>query len=244
MLMRFRLPLSGSVEWDGGDIKQASIESFKRQVGIVFQKTMIFQGTVRDNITFGANDGKGGPMGDDDSAVEKAAEMAEVADVIRLLPNRYDTIIGSGLSGTINLSGGQLQRICLARALYRKPSVLLLDECTSALDPQSEAAIIETLVRLRDTEGLTIVSVTHHPSTAVEADQIVVLAEGTVAETGTYSDLVARPDGIFRGLVDTSEGGSQEAAEENQKEIEVPKRRISLFAASAPVTMAQSMRGF
>jgi len=198
LLMRFRLPLAGCITWDGGNISSASLESFKSQVSVMFQQTMILQATVRENITFGYS-----IVADDvDAAVKRAAEMAEIDDTIRALPDGFDTEIGAGTVG--GLSGGQLQRICLARSLFRRPSVLLLDEATSALDPVSEAAIIATLVRLRDTEGLTIVSVSHHPSTAVQADQIVVLDDGVIAENGTYEELTQRPTSIFRRLVESN----------------------------------------
>ncbi|KAL7492628.1 hypothetical protein ACHAWT_001666 [Skeletonema menzelii] len=151
--------------------------------------------TIRENITFGLPEVPG--------AVEKAARDAEIADVIERLPDKYETIVGGdSLAG---LSGGQQQRICMARALYKKPSVLLLDEATSALDAETEASIIETLVNLRDNEGLTLVSVSHHPSTAVKADKIVVMrAGGTVAEEGVYDDLVSRENGIFKRMVEAA----------------------------------------
>lgn len=195
LLMRFRKPAEGTIYCDGTDIFKTSIGSFRENVSVMFQNTMIFQATVRDNILFGLDEKPG--------SVEQAAKDAEIHDAIVLLPNGYDTVIGGDSLG--NMSGGQLQRLCLARALYREPAVLLLDEATSALDKLSEDAIIETLVRLRDEKGLTLISVTHHPSTAVEANQIVVLDHGTVAEAGTYDELVSMDEGIFKRLADAGE---------------------------------------
>jgi len=195
ILYRFRKPNDGSVEWDGTNLFGVPLESFREQVAVMFQKTMIYEGTVRDNILFGMKERPGG--------VEEAAEMAEIADTIRALPDGYDTVIGGGSPG--GLSGGQMQRICLARALYRQPSVLLLDEATSSLDAVAADAIIETLVRLRDEKGYTIVSVSHHPSTAIKANQIVVLKKGVIAEEGTYNELMALENGNFRQLVEISE---------------------------------------
>ena len=194
LLMRFREPNEGLIAWDGKNIYDASLTSFREHVGVMFQKTMIYQATVRDNITFGL------PANEED--VVRAAREAEIHDaIVSQLPNGYDSVIGGDAIGT--MSGGQLQRICLARALYRRPSVLLLDEATSALDAVSEHAIIDTLVKLRDEQGLTLVSVSHHPSTAVEANQIVVLAGGEVSERGTYNELTAIEGGVFKRLAET-----------------------------------------
>ncbi|KAL3909790.1 MAG: hypothetical protein SGILL_007945, partial [Bacillariaceae sp.] len=209
LLMRFRQPTAGNIDWDGIDINRTTLESFRNQVAVMFQKTMIIQGTIRENIVFGGADDAENEKDDLSRRIEAAAEMAEIASAIHGLPRGFDTVVGGG-SGSVAMGGGQLQRICLARALLRKPSVLFLDEATSALDTVSEAAIIETLVRLRDTEGLTIVSVSHHPSTAVKADEIVVLERGSIAENGKYDELVALDNGIFRKLVESSGKGTQQ----------------------------------
>jgi ABC-type protease/lipase transport system fused ATPase/permease subunit len=201
LLMRFRQPRAGSIEWDGVDINTCSFEGFRKHVGNMFQTTMILQGTIRENITFGAEVIAG--------AVETAAKMAEIADFINSPPAGFDTYIGGGAAAaseteerglSTELSGEQMQRICLAGALYRNPSVLLLDEATSALDTVSEAAIIQTILKLRDT-GITVISVSHHPSTAVEADEIFVLDQGVIAERGSYSELSIIEGGIFQHLV-------------------------------------------
>jgi len=192
LLIRNLQPNEGFIMWDGTEIFGASLRSYRKQVSVMFQKTMILEGTIRENILFGSPD-------NNDGAVFEAATMAEIADIISMLPDGYDTVLGGDSS--INMSGGQLQRICLARVLYRKPSVLLLDEATSALDPETAASIVKTIVRLRDSEKLTIVSISHSTFTSRDADQIVVLDHGTIAEHGTYHELIQIDDGIFSGMV-------------------------------------------
>jgi len=196
LLMRFYKPTEGTIEWNGNNIYKTTLASFRKQVGVMFQRTMIYQASIRDNISFGLEEKVPGE-------VEKAAQDAEIADVINRLPDGYDTVIGG--DALVGLSGGQLQRICMARALYRKPSVLLLDEATSALDKETSRSIIGTLVNIRDKEGLTLVSVSHQTDTAMEANKIIVLAEGVVAEEGTYDELVSRDGGIFRRIVNAGE---------------------------------------
>lgn len=196
LLMRFREPYEGSIKWEGQSIYDTTLGSFRKQLAVMFQKTMIYQATVRDNILFG--------MPEEPGLVEKAARDAEIADVIERLPNGYDTIIGG--DSIAGMSGGQLQRICLARALYKKPSVLLLDEATSALDAETERSIIQTLEKLRDDEGLTLVAVSHRPATALNADKIVVLKRGgTIVEEGTYDELVAIKGGRFNRMVEAGD---------------------------------------
>ncbi|KAL7493727.1 LOW QUALITY PROTEIN: hypothetical protein ACHAWT_002627 [Skeletonema menzelii] len=194
LLMLFQKPSEGTVEWDGTDIYNATLDSFRENVSVMFQQTMIYQATIRDNILFGQPEVPG--------AVEKAAKDAEIAEVIERLPDGYDTVIGGdALAG---MSGGQLQRVCMARALYKKPSVLLLDEATSALDAETEHSIIETLTaRRRRIDPDQCVS--HHPSTAVKADKIVVLENGVIAEEGKYDELVSREGSIFKRMVDAGE---------------------------------------
>ena len=200
LMMQFRRATEGKLLFDGVDVLcTGAIRDFKKQIGVVFQETMIINGTVAENISYGLPDVT-------DSDVIAAAKKAEVDEVIMtLLPNGYDTLIGQA-DGAVGMSGGQLQRVCLARALCRKPRLLMLDEATSALDPKTEASVIETLEKLTvaapaDGDRCTIISVSHHPSTAANASHILVLEQGKLAETGTYTELVDKR-GLFRKLVD------------------------------------------
>ena len=184
---------SGSIEVDGVVMQGGLLESFKDQVGVVFQSSTILYGlSICENITFGQSVNM--------AKVEQAAKAAQIHDTIQALANGYATELHS--SGGISLSGGQLQRVCLARALYREPSLLLLDEATSALDPVTESEIIETLLELhRNSKQLTIVSVSHHPSTAKAADMVVVMDQGRIVEQGGYDELLSRSSGFFFDLV-------------------------------------------
>jgi ATP-binding cassette subfamily B protein len=179
LLMRFYDPTSGSVTVDGHDLRDATQQSLRSQIGIVFQESVLFNATIRENIRMGRPDAS-------DADVEKAARAAEIHDVILAQPLGYDTVVGErgGL-----LSGGQRQRIAIARAIVRDPAVLVLDEATSALDLATEAAINATLARVA--EGRTTVSVTHRLASAKTADRIFVLEQGALSESGTHDELLA-----------------------------------------------------
>jgi ATP-binding cassette subfamily B protein len=179
LLMRFHDPSAGSVTFDGQDVRAASQESLRAQMGAVFQESVLFNDTIRENIRMGRPDAS-------DEEVEHAARAAEIHDVIVGQPEGYDTVVGErgGL-----LSGGQRQRIAIARAIVRDPVVLLLDEATSALDPATEAAINATLARVA--KGRTTISVTHRLSAAAGADRIFVLEKGALVESGSHQELLA-----------------------------------------------------
>ena len=179
LLLRFYDPSGGSVCIDGVDVRDATQHSLRSQMGVVFQESVLFDGTVRENIRFGAH-------GASDDQVEAAAKAAEIHDVLLALPNGYDTVVGErgGL-----LSGGQRQRVAIARALVRDPAILVLDEATSALDPGTEAAVNETLARAG--AGRTTVAVTHRLASVTGCDRIFVLDRGVLAESGSHAELLA-----------------------------------------------------
>jgi len=181
LLMRFWDPSSGRILFDGIDLRDATIESLRRQIGMVFQDTFIFDTTVMENIRIGKADAT-------DLEVIAAAKAARVHDDIsdpNKFPAGYETVLGEGGG---RLSGGQRQRIGIARAILRNPPILLFDEASSALDAKTEADVLET-VREISKSGTTI-SVTHRLSWASTADLILVIENGRLAEQGSHGDLI------------------------------------------------------
>lgn len=201
-LMQFQDADGGCIRLDGHDIFNFSKKSFMDQTAVVFQDGGILNGSIYDNIRYGN-------IGATNADCEEAARLAE-CHFIKDLKDGFETIVGQ--HATCNLSGGQAQRICLARALCRRPSLLLLDEATSALDPETEASIVATLERLSSKMNMTIISVTHRLSTALNADLILVLNQGRVAEQGRYDNLV-RQGGLFYEMVHKTESSKEEEAQ-------------------------------
>uniref|UniRef100_K3WWK3 ABC transporter domain-containing protein n=1 Tax=Globisporangium ultimum (strain ATCC 200006 / CBS 805.95 / DAOM BR144) TaxID=431595 RepID=K3WWK3_GLOUD len=209
-LMQFQEADGGCIRLDGHDIFNFSKKSFMDQTAVVFQDGGILNGTIYDNLRYGNTEAS-------NADCEEAARLAE-CHFIKDLKDGFETIVGQ--HATCNLSGGQAQRICLARALCRKPSLLLLDEATSALDPETEASIVATLERLSGKMNMTIISVTHRLSTALNSDLILVLNKGRVAEQGRYDDLV-RKGGLFYEMVHKT--GKED--EEEQKKPAGPRHQ-------------------
>ncbi|MFT4628336.1 MAG: ATP-binding cassette subfamily B protein [Myxococcota bacterium] len=179
LLLRYFRPVSGTVSVDGQDVQDVALADLRRAMGLVSQSVYLFPGSVRDNVAYGMPDA-------DDTAVRAALTAAEADGFVDALPNGWDTMIGERGQ---KLSGGQCQRLSLARALLTDPPILLLDEATSAVDTETERAIQRSLARV-STDRTTIV-VAHRLSTVVDADRIVVLEAGQVVESGTHDDLLA-----------------------------------------------------
>jgi subfamily B ATP-binding cassette protein MsbA len=180
LLPRFHDPSSGSVLWDGIDLRDASVASLRRQLALVTQETVLFNDTVRYNLTYGRPDAT-------EEQIHAAARTALAHDFILELPHGYDTIIGER---GIFLSGGQRQRLAIARAVLIDAPVLVLDEATSALDAESEQLVqraIANLIRDRTT-----IVIAHRLSTVRRADLIVVMERGQIIEQGTHAELLAR----------------------------------------------------
>jgi ATP-binding cassette subfamily B protein len=193
LLMRFHDPTTGSILIDGRDLRTITQSSLRAQFGVVFQDSILFHTSIRENIRMG-NPTASTPQ------VEAAARAAEIHDFIISLPRGYDTIVGERGS---QLSGGQRQRIAIARALVREPSILILDEATSALDLATEASVLKTLRNI--SQGRTVVQVTHRLASLVDADRIVLLHNGQVIEDGVHDDLL-RDGGHYAHLVRQSSG--------------------------------------
>jgi ATP-binding cassette subfamily B protein len=180
LLLRFYDVTGGAVEIDGQDVRGVTQESLRAAIGVVPQDTVLFNDTIFYNIAYGR---EGASRAD----VIAAAKAARIHDFIMTLPEGYDTMVGER---GLKLSGGEKQRVAIARTILKDPPVLILDEATSALDTQTEREIQAELRRLG--ENRTVLMIAHRLSTVVEADEIVVLEEGRVAERGTHAELLAR----------------------------------------------------
>ncbi|BDI33053.1 ABC transporter ATP-binding protein [Capsulimonas corticalis] len=194
LIPRFYDPDAGSVTVDGHDLRAVTVQSLRKHIAIVPQETMLFGGTIRDNIAYGNPDAT-------DEMVEQAARAANAHDFIsnpNVLPDGYNTIVGERGK---QLSGGQRQRVAIARALIKNPRILILDEATSALDNQSETLVQQALDELM--QGRTTLVIAHRLSTVVNADRILVMQNGRIAESGTHAELLRIPDGIYAQLYET-----------------------------------------
>ncbi|KAM0748317.1 P-loop containing nucleoside triphosphate hydrolase protein [Meredithblackwellia eburnea MCA 4105] len=193
LVERFYDPLAGTVEVDGQDVSELDVQSYRQSVALVSQEPTLYAGTVKWNITLGAN------MPADQitqEQIEKACKDANIHDFIMSLPDQYETQVGG--KGA-QLSGGQKQRIAIARALIRNPKILLLDEATSALDSESEKVVQKALDQAA--KGRSTIAVAHRLSTIQGADCIYVLRDGKVSEKGTHWELLAL-GGLYKELVD------------------------------------------
>lgn len=181
LLERFYDPISGRILCDGTTLPELCPRKYRRDIALVQQEPVLYQGSIRDNIAMGIESEV------TDSQVEFAAQQANIHDFITSLPEGLATLCGN--RGT-QLSGGQRQRIAIARALIREPRLLLLDEATSALDTESEKIVQVALEKAKS--GRTTIAVAHRLSTIKDADCIVVFARGKIVERGSHKDLLAK----------------------------------------------------
>jgi ABC-type multidrug transport system fused ATPase/permease subunit len=189
LVARFYEVSQGAVRIDGLDVREVNQQSLHRQVGIVPQDSFLFAGTLADNIRFGR-------LESSNAEVEQAARMANAHDFISSLPDGYQTVV---LENAANLSVGQRQLICIARAVLIDPRILILDEATANIDTVSEGLIQQALERLL--AGRTAVIVAHRLSTIQTADVIFVIKDGGILERGTHAELLAQ-SGLYRSLYD------------------------------------------
>jgi ABC-type multidrug transport system fused ATPase/permease subunit len=187
LIPRFYDVQSGTVSVDGHNVRDYKLKHLRDQIGYVLQDTVLFRGTILDNIAFGRPDAT-------KEEIIAAAKLANAHDFISAMPLGYDTIVGDRGS---TLSGGQRQRIGIARVMVRNSPILLLDEPTAALDSESEKLVIDALEKLM--KGKTVIAIAHRLSTIRDADQIAVIKDGVVAENGTHDDLMAL-NGLYAEL--------------------------------------------
>jgi subfamily B ATP-binding cassette protein MsbA len=187
LIPRFYDPTNGAVLIDGRDVRDYKVNPLREQIGYVLQDTVLFRGTILENIAFGR------PNATREEIIA-AARMANADEFISAMPKGYDTMVGERGS---TLSGGQRQRIGIARVMVRNSPILLLDEPTAALDSESEKLVIEALERLM--KNRTVITIAHRLSTIRDADKIIVISGGVVAESGNHDELMAL-DGIYAGL--------------------------------------------
>ena len=192
LLARFYDPQGGSITLGGHDLREFTCDSLLRNLSMVFQNVDFFHYTVRANLLFGKPDAT-------EEEMIAAAKKARCHDFILALPNGYDTVLGEG-GGT--LSGGERQRISIARAILKDAPIILLDEATASIDPENEHLIQDALTEL--TRGKTVITIAHRLATVRNADQILVISDGRVAERGTHEELLAK-DGIYRRFTEIRE---------------------------------------
>ncbi|MEM7058732.1 MAG: ABC transporter ATP-binding protein/permease [Pseudomonadota bacterium] len=187
LLFRFYDPDGGAVEIDGQDLRSVAQTSLRQAIGVVPQDTVLFNDTIGYNIAYGQD-------GATRKDIEAAAKAAQVHDFIAELPEGYETVVGER---GLKLSGGEKQRVAIARTILKNPPILILDEATSALDTATEQEIQAELARLG--QGRTVLMIAHRLSTVVDADEIIVLDSGRIAERGSHADLLAM-DGQYAAL--------------------------------------------
>lgn len=233
LVAAFHNPDSGSVRIDGTDLSRVSLPSYRVQLGVVLQETFLFDGTIRENVAFGRPDAT-------EEEILNACRIARVDEFAEGFEKGYDTVVGER---GVKLSGGQRQRVAIARAVLADPRILILDEATSSLDSESEAAIQKALAYLM--QGRTTFVIAHRLSTIRRADQILVIESGRVVEQGThnslyaargrYYDLYTKQHGVESNLFLAPGEGAQADGPEQVAEEAAADARLEVLKAIRPV---------
>ena len=221
LLFRFYEPSSGAMEIDGHDLRAVTIDSARAEIGVVPQDTVPFNDTLYYNIAFARE-------GATRQEVEYAAQLAHIHDFIARLPEGYDTVVGER---GLKLSGGEKQRVAIARVLLKRPRILLFDEATSALDTRTERAIQENLREV--SRGVTTVVIAHRLSTVVHAYQILVMEDGRVVERGSHDELLAM-GGPYAALGPSSGTNRRRRSPRRTYRPKAPRRRPAASPSSSP----------
>ena len=221
LLPRLYDVLDGSVSIGGIDVRDFDLASLRQNIGVVTQETYLFNGTIMDNLLYARDDAS-------PEEVQEACRIANIHDFIISMPDGYDTVVGNR---GLKLSGGEKQRLSIARVILKDPRILILDEATSALDSISENAIRDALEKLM--EGRTSIVIAHRLSTILQADRILVVKDGVIKEQGTHEDLLAQ-DGIYKELYETQFRPALEY-EETQKKGDLDIRTLSSQFTVRPI---------
>ncbi|CAE6190245.1 unnamed protein product [Arabidopsis arenosa] len=228
LIERFYDPESGQVLIDNIDLKKLQLKWIRSKIGLVSQEPVLFATTIRENIAYGKEDAT-------DQEIRTAIELANAAKFIDKLPQGLDTMVGE--HGT-QMSGGQKQRLAIARAILKNPKILLLDEATSALDAESERIVQDALVNLMSNR--TTVVVAHRLTTIRTADVIAVVHQGKIVEKGTHDDMIQNPEGAYSQLVRLQEGSKEEANESERPETSLDVERSGSHRLSSAMRRSVS----